>query len=80
MYLETRKIEFIQEFLKLQGEEVMSRLEKILEKVVINSTAEEFAPMTIKEKNRRIDISESDFHNNRVKSTSELLAKYEKLY
>lgn len=32
MDLERRKIEFIQEFLKLQSEEVMSRLEKILGK------------------------------------------------
>ena len=32
MNLEARKIEFVQEFLKLQSEEVISRLEKILKK------------------------------------------------
>jgi hypothetical protein len=30
MNLEARKIEFVQEFLKLQSEETLSRLEKIL--------------------------------------------------
>jgi hypothetical protein len=30
MNLEARKIEFVQEFLKLQSEEVISRFEKIL--------------------------------------------------
>ena len=32
MELEARKIEFIQEFLKLQSEEAISRLEKVLRK------------------------------------------------
>jgi hypothetical protein len=32
MNLEARKIEFVQEFLKLQSEEAISRLEKILRK------------------------------------------------
>ena len=32
MNLEARKIEFVQEFLKLQSEDAVSRLEKILRK------------------------------------------------
>ncbi len=32
MDLEARKIEFIQEFLKLQSEEAITRLEKVLKK------------------------------------------------
>lgn len=32
MNIETRKIKFVQEFLKLQSEEAISRLEKILSK------------------------------------------------
>ena len=32
MNLEARKIEFVQEFLKLQNDESVSRLEKILKK------------------------------------------------
>ncbi len=76
MNLETRKIEFIQEFLNLQNEDIVSRLEKILRKEKSNSE-KIFEPMTIAEFNERIDKSESDFRNNRFKRSSELLAKYE---
>ncbi|HED37330.1 MAG TPA: hypothetical protein ENI76_03675 [Ignavibacteria bacterium] len=77
MDLQSRKIEFVQEFLKVQSEEVISRLEKILRKG--NKTSDEriFKPMTQDELNKRIDQSESDFQNNRFKTSSELLAKYE---
>jgi len=77
MNIEARKIEFIQEFLKLQSEEAISKLEKILKKEKDTSNERLFKPMTIDELNKRIDISESDFKNNRFKTSSELLAKYE---
>ncbi|SDY16258.1 hypothetical protein SAMN05444411_1452 [Lutibacter oricola] len=77
MNLEARKIEFIQEFLKLQSEDVVSRLEKILKKENYTSGEIAFEPMTQAELNKRIDKSESDFLNNRFKNSSELLAKYE---
>ena len=77
MDLQTRKIEFIQEFLKVQSEEVISRLEKLLWKERESSGPEDFKPMTKKELNNRIEQSESDFKNTRYKSNSELLAKYE---
>lgn len=37
MDLQTRKIKFVQEFLKLQSEQAISRLEKILQKEVGSS-------------------------------------------
>jgi hypothetical protein len=77
MDLEARKIEFVQEFLKLQSEETISRLEKVLRKEKKASNDQVFEPMTQDELNKRIDQSESDFRNNRFKSSSELLAKYE---
>ncbi len=77
MNLEARKIEFVQEFLKLQSEEAVSRLEKILRKEKKASDERIFEPMTEDELNKRIDQSESDFRNNRFKNSSELLAKYE---
>lgn len=76
MNLEARKIEFVQEFLKLQSEEAISRLEKILRKEKNASNERKFEPMTQEELNKRMDKSESDFRNNRFKSSSELLAKY----
>ncbi|WP_318344320.1 hypothetical protein [Flagellimonas baculiformis] len=75
MNLEARKIEFVQEFLKLQSEEAISRLEKILKKE--RNAAEErvFEPMTIKEFNSRIDQSMDDSVNGRLIETNELKAK-----
>ncbi|MBU2938976.1 MULTISPECIES: hypothetical protein [Flavobacteriaceae] len=77
MNIEARKIEFVKEFLKLQSEEAISRLENILRKEKNTSDERIFEPMTQDELNKRIDKSESDFRNNRFKSSSELLAKYE---
>jgi len=77
MDLQSRKIEFVQEFLKVQSEEIISRLEKILRKEKKATDNRIFEPMTKDELNKRIDQSESDFLNNRFKSSSELLAKYE---
>jgi len=77
MNIEARKIEFVKEFLKLQSEEAISRLENILRKEKNSSEERIFEPMTQDELNKRMDKSESDFLNNRFKSSSELLAKYE---
>lgn len=76
MNLEARKIEFVKEFLKLQSEEAVARLEKILRKETHVSDERTIEPMTKDELNKRIDTSESDFRNNRFKSSSELLGKY----
>jgi len=77
MNLEARKIEFIQEFLKLQSEEAVSRLEKILRSEKRAVDLQRIAPMSEDELNKRIDQSESDLKNNRFKNSSELLAKYD---
>lgn len=76
MNLEVRKIEFIQEFLKLQNEDSVARLENILREEKNLSEQRIMEPMPQSELNRRIDTSESDFKNNRFKSSTELLAKY----
>ncbi|EPR70416.1 hypothetical protein ADIWIN_3772 [Winogradskyella psychrotolerans RS-3] len=77
MNLEARKIEFVQEFLKLQSEGAVSRLEKILRKEKESDKERNVEPMTQDELDSRIDKSESDFINNRFKTSTELLAKYE---
>ncbi len=77
MDLQSRKIQFVQDFLKLQSEEAISRLEKLLKKEKKNLIGEEIKPMTKKELNKGIDQSEADFKNNRFKKSSELLSKYE---
>ena len=72
MNIQSRKIEFIQEFLKLQSEDIVLRLERFL-KMEKEAT---FKPLTIEELNKRIDLSESDFNNKKFKSNTELKAKY----
>lgn len=78
MNLEARKIEFVQEFLKVQNEEVISRLEKILRKEKKKSDQEGFNPMTIEEFNSRIDQSMEDSKNGRLIEASELKLKIDK--
>ncbi|MDD3722935.1 MAG: hypothetical protein PHW92_10735 [Lutibacter sp.] len=77
MNLETRKLSFIQKILRIQSEKTISRLETILRKEKDTSDERILKPMTQNELYKRIDKSESDFSNNRFKSSSELLAKYE---
>ena len=78
MDLQSRKIEFVQEFLKIQSEEVISRLEKILRKNSKSSMQDNFTPMSIEEFNSRIDKSMEDSKNGRLIEASELKAKIDK--
>ena len=78
MDLQSRKIEFVQEFLKLQSEEVISRLEKILWNETLTSTEKEVEPMTVQEFNDRIDKSMEDSKHGRLIKASDLKAKIEK--
>ena len=78
MDLQTRKLELIQEFLKIQSEDVISRIEKILRKENKISENEDFKPMTIEEFNSRIDQSMEDSINGRLIEASELKAKIDK--
>jgi chemotaxis protein CheY-P-specific phosphatase CheC len=75
MDLQTRKIEFIQEFLKIQSEEAISQFEKLLKRKT-KLEVDSFKPLTKKELNERIDKSEADFRANRFKPGSEILSKY----
>ena len=74
MDIQSRKIEFVKEFLKLQSEEVISRLEKLLKKETAKTL--ELKPFTMEQLHARLDKSEDDFKNGRYKTTEELLAKY----
>jgi chemotaxis protein CheY-P-specific phosphatase CheC len=78
MDLQTRKLELIQEFLNIQSEDVISRLEKILNKENKKLRHEDFKPMTIDEFNSRIDQSMEDSKNDRLIDASELEAKIDK--
>ena len=76
MDIQSRKIEFIQEFLKIQSEDVISQFEKLLKKEDVIKSQKLLSPMSIEEFNKRIDKSENDFRNGRYKTSHELIAKY----
>lgn len=78
MNLEARKIEFVQEFLKLQNEEVVSRLEKLLRKESTSIANNELEPMTMEEFNDRIDKSMEDSKNGRIIKAVDLKTKINK--
>jgi hypothetical protein len=72
MDLQTRKIEFVQTFLKLQSEELVSLLENILSA----ETKKDLKSMSVEELNQRIDQSEKDIESGNYKSHEEVFAKY----
>ena len=78
MNIEARKIEFIQEFLKLQREETISKLEKILQKERKYSDNKKTDTMSARELNKRIDKSMEDSRNGRLTEADDLLAEIEK--
>lgn len=76
MDLQTRKLNFIQNFLKLENEKAISQLEKLLQKEVKSDT--ELKPMTMQEFQKRIEKSTEDSNNGRLTETSELISEIEK--
>jgi len=76
MNIQGRKIEFIQEFLKIQNENVIEQFEELLRKENCVDSKNQSSPMSVAELNRRIDMSESDFKNGRYKTSNELISKY----
>ena len=72
MDIQTRKIEFIQEFLKVQSEELISRLESVLK-----NKDDDFKPFTIEELNARVDKSLDDSKNDRVIESTVLRSEME---
>lgn len=70
MDIQTRKIEFVQEFLKVQSEEMISRLERILK-----NKDGEFEPFTIEEFKDRIDQSLNDSKKDKITESSKLLCE-----
>ena len=76
MDLQTRKINFVQDFLKLENEKAISHFEKLLQKENQNNL--EFKPMTMKEFQKRIDKSTEDSENGRLTENSKLISEIEK--
>jgi hypothetical protein len=78
MDLQTRKLEFIQEFLKVQSEDVVDRLEKLLKKENSKLDKEDIQPFSMDELNHRINQSMVDSQNNKLTESDDILAEVQK--
>lgn len=78
MDLEARKISFIQEFLRLQNEEIVVGLEKMLHKRKAELLDKEMNPMSMEQFNQEIDQSIEDSKNGRVIAANDLKRKIQK--
>ena len=77
MDLQTRKITFVRDFLTIQNEEVVTRLENYLKKER-KKTSNNLEPFTTEEFNLRIFKSEQDSKKGKLTSTKDFLAETEK--
>jgi len=78
MDLQTRKISFVQEFLNLQNEKIISQLEKLLMKEKKKTSSKNVDPMSLEEFNKRIDLSLEDSKKGRLTESKKLLSEIEK--
>jgi hypothetical protein len=75
MDLEARKIIFVQEFLRLQNEEIISGLEKLLRKQKKDLFEKKLTPMSLEQFNREIDQALSDSEMGKITPAEELKNK-----
>ena len=75
MDLQTRKIEFIQEFLKIQSEDLVLRLDKLLKKNASKAEVNQLKPFTVIELQNRISKSMKDSKSGKLTVSNELLSE-----
>jgi hypothetical protein len=78
MDLQTRKLTFIQEFIRIQNEDIISGLEKMLKKRKAELYEENLKPRSIEQFNAYIDRSLEDSANDRVISARDLKEEVKK--
>lgn len=72
MDLQERKIHFIQDFLRVNDEEVINTLESTLKFEKNKMLSRPVVPYTTEEFNKKIDRAEEDAKNGHVRTTDEL--------
>lgn len=73
MDIQTRKLEFIQEFLKISSEEAVSKFEALLKR----QKGELGNPFESEELVSRVRQSEADFEKGNFKTSEELLDRFQ---
>jgi len=80
MDIQTRKLHFIQEFLRFANGNILEKFEKMLAQEREKIYTEEIKPMTMQQYEQRIDKAFDEFKNNKVKTARGLkkeMAKWE---
>jgi len=72
MDLQLRKIQFVMDFLSINNEQVVNKLEHLLEEEKSKLYSSDIEPLTMEEFNKMIDQAEYDSKINKVKSAYEL--------
>lgn len=72
MDLQSRKIHFVQEFLRLNNEQIISKFEHMLQTEKKKLYAESTSPMSLADLNQIIEKAEDDASTGRVKEINEL--------
>ena len=78
MDLQARKISFVQEFLRLKNEDLISSLESMLKKRKSEIYEKELKPMSLDKLNKEMDQSLEDSENDRVIKAIDLRSKFKK--
>jgi hypothetical protein len=78
MDIQTRKITFVQEFLRLQNEEIISGLEKFLREKKKDLFEKKLTPMSIEQFNLEIDQAMIDSEEEKITTAKELKTKVRK--
>ncbi|MBK8806768.1 MAG: hypothetical protein IPO21_09030 [Bacteroidales bacterium] len=77
MNLQTRKINFVQEFLRLQNEEIISGLENLLKAKKIEQYEKKLIPMSSDQFNQEIDQALLDSEEDRITSAKDIKKKFQ---
>ena len=72
MDIQTKKLHFVQEFLRLKDESLIDKLNNLLKTERKKKIEKELKPFSKKEFNEMIDSAESDSENGRLMAASEL--------
>lgn len=78
MDLQTRKLEFIKDFLKLTSEEAVIQLEELLKEKRLLDHEGEPSPMKVGELNSRIDRSMEDSKKGRLTNSQKLKSEIDR--
>jgi hypothetical protein len=76
MNIEARKLSFIQEFLRVQTEDIVIGLEKLLKEKKSEQYENDLKPMGLDQLNKEIDQALMDSENDRVIKATKLKEKW----